>query len=251
MKEIISILENYVNNFESFDEDNYPIGWNENNWKEISSLITNSLKNYNLIKKDNSELKDKIKDFELKMNSTIIGPYEGLNSKYTGYLIENVNYLRFNSLNPEAFLFLIKNKIISIPEEYEKGISYIIENYNKLKNKLSKKALSIVKIFKNHIYLLINQKKIECDNPYYLSYFTNIILYDIHTQLGENVIYSNVDECFFKNGSKIIKLLLKDYFNDFDIGYEINNIEKFMIFDYRKYIIINNGEINIKGFKKI
>jgi hypothetical protein len=250
MKELNEILNKIYKNLE-VDENGVPTKWSKQIWSDITKEINPISKNLNPIKVDFSEYEDfkEKTGFYSENRINNIGGYINLKSEYKEYLLSKINNLEFVDLYPQIFKYLYLSKQIEIDENIAKPYIYILDN----KDKISKNNKLITRIYLNYLYgyLLTKQDDIKIDNvgAENITYFTNFIMSQLDYKLGKNSVYVDTDQIFYLGDKNIPSYIIKEIFGNYNIPYDISTIDNVIFFKKKKYIIANNGELKISGFR--
>jgi hypothetical protein len=68
-------------------------------------------------------------------------------------------------------------------------------------------------------------------------------------KLGKNSVYVDTDQIFYLGDKNIPSYIIKEIFGNYNIPYDISTIDNVIFFKKKKYIIANNGELKISGFR--
>lgn len=247
-EKINNILNEYLSKIKNFDKSfsNY---FNINTWFEIVDKILNTVNINDLNIEPIIHPIDKLKLLRYKKsNSNWNYGNIFLNEKYKNKICTNVKKITFYSLYPNLIIRLADNNIINFNNnKYYIVFKYLFNNRSKFKEYNS---YIMVKIMINYFYgilvcenspsynkkKLVNCQKFENFDIYKYGIYGNIL-----EKLGDNLIYLDTDEFFYKG----------DYEFNFNLSFEIENIQQLLIFQNKKYVEVSKNGTKFIGFKKI
>jgi len=267
VEKVVELTQEFLNeNTLTWEEDGYP-KFNRQLWDKLNNKLYKVLLEFygfngeifrDKTNIENNSLILKIEDFKTKMGynfNNIPRTFHQVNESYKDIVLENINLLDFSNFYPNIIIYLNKLGLLEINNKYYLPFEFIVENSQDLKSKMNKEEWTIIKLFKNYLYGYLSTKnesiKIESKGFENIIYLTYMVMYDLYTKLGQNSIYADNDRLYYAGDKNIVNYLIKEIFKDYEIPYTLYKIEKMIIFANKKYIILNKGEINIKGFQQI
>lgn len=172
-----------------------------------------------------------------------------LNENYKEKVCTNIKMIEFNSMYPMLLMKLIDNDIITLNDKkYYTIFKFFLINRIKFKQNLQSNFLS--KSFINFFYGILSyesacvseqNKRIDCINFKNFEIYKHLLYLSIKNQLQNNLIYLDTDQFYYIDDN---------YTFNFDIPYEIENIDEFILFGKKKFIKIINKNTYYEGFIK-
>lgn len=164
-----------------------------------------------------------------------------MNDLYADKVCLNIKSLMFTSFYPHILIKLVDNDILKMNEKYYTVFKYIFTKRNELENRI------VTKMFINYFYGIISgesrpdqkNNKINCGKLFNFEYYKLFLYNKIKAQLKNDLIYLDVDKFYYKG----------DHQFNFDLPYEIENVDEFVIFKKKKFIEKINNNTKYKGFK--
>lgn len=248
IEKINDILNEYLSKIGDFNKsfNNY---FKINTWFEIADKILNTVNINDLNIEPYIHPIDKLKLLRYKhtANDWNYGNVY-LNDYYQNKICTNIKKLTFYSLYPNLIIRLADNDIINFNNnEYYLLFKYLYHNRSKFKEY---NTYIMVKIMINYFYGILsgeslqyfkNEKLINCQNFENFDIYKYGIYGNILNKLGDNLIYLDTDEFYYKG----------DYEFNFNLLFEIEDIDQLLIFQKKRYVEICNGTTKIKGFKTL
>lgn len=170
-----------------------------------------------------------------------LGAYCDYNPKFLNHRVLDVIQISFNKFYPNIILSLYEEGVFPISENFE-IFSYIVKNFNKIKEILSDDGYICLRIYVNYYFgkLHRDDKDIVCGRG---SQITS------HFSQYPGWIYSNVDEIYIKD-SLGIEEELKCQLDKFGFPYEIEYFKEALVIGKGKIITINKDSLGkIRGFR--
>jgi hypothetical protein len=188
------------------------------------------------------------KKLDNRSNSEIVSDYLAenvyLNDFYAEKVCLNIKKLSFYSLYPTILIKLVDNNIIKMDKNYYTVFKYFVKNRGKFRENMDNYI--VVRMFINYFYGIIygdtkykTIKKLNCENFHNFEYYKFFLYNNIKKQLNNDLIYFDIDEFYYKG----------DHQFNFDIPYEIENVDEFVIFKKKKYIEKITNTNKYRGFK--
>ncbi len=245
-EKINNILEEYYTKIGDFNTHLNKF-FNINIWFEIADKILANVNINDLIIEPNIHPIDKLKLLRYKhtANDWNYGNVF-LNDFYQNKICENIKKLTFYSLYPNLIVRLADNDIINFNNnEYYLLFKYLYHNRAKFKEY---NTYILVKILINYFYGIVSgessptyyrKKLINCKNFENFDIYKYGIYGNILNKLGDNLIYLDTDQFYYKGEHEF----------NLNLTFEIDNIDKFIIFQKKKYVEISGEGTKIKGFK--
>jgi hypothetical protein len=246
IEKINDILSEYLEKIKDFKNISY---FNINTWFEIVDKISYEININDLNIEPIIHPIDKLKLLRYKQSNNIWN-YGNiyLNDKYQNKICTNVKKITFYSLYPNLIIRLADNDIIKFNNnKYYLFFKYLYTNRAKFKEY---NTYIMVKIMINYFYGILsgeslqyfkNEKLINCQNFENFDIYKYGIYGNILNKLGDNLIYLDTDEFYYKG----------DYEFNFNLLFEIEDIDQLLIFQKKRYVEICNGTTKIKGFKTL
>lgn len=252
IEKITSILDEYYNS-------NSVIESNITNWFKIADKILENIDIKDLYIENDSDSVLKLKFYRDKklqynqrdilnmLNTSWRHGNVYLNENYKEKVCTNIKMIEFNSMYATLLIKLIDNDIITLKnKKYYTFFKFMVINRVKFKKNLG--SYYICKMLINFFFGLLTyeyshteHEKIGCRNFENFEIYKHLLYINIKNQLKNDLIYLDTDQFFYIDNN---------YTFNFDIPYEIENIDEFIIFRKKKYIKIINRQTHYEGFKK-
>lgn len=159
-----------------------------------------------------------------------------------------IKKIQFNSFYPFILMKLFENnEIIFNIKEIGLLYKYILENHKKIRkdNNITQNGSVVCKIFLNGMYAISanNFSNFGVNKPNLISDYGRNIMDYIFNEYSSDIIYIDTDMIITKN----ISDNLLNYLNNLGLNFDVSDIN-FMIINKKRYLIEENGELEIKGF---
>ena len=249
IEKITSILEEYYTNSK--------IESNTSTWFKIADKILENVDIKDLYIEDDSISILKLKFYRDKklqynqkelLNTSWNHGNVYLNDSYKEKICTNVKMIVFNSMYPSLLIKLIDNGIITLKiKKYYTFFKFIVRNRVKFKNNLGSNYLCkyLINFFfgiLTYEYSCVStqHERIGCRNFENFEIYKHLLYINIKNKLQNDLIYLDTDEFFYIDNN---------YNFNFDIPYEIKNLNSFIPFQKKKYIYFENSQTYYRGFK--
>lgn len=169
-----------------------------------------------------------------------------INPEYTGQIIADLVNVGIVNFFPSIIKSFIENQIFS-DTNLNRALIYLIDFRKRISLLDSLEEVSMIcKMWINYFYGRMNSLNM---NPNLILGEANKILEHIKSIVGNNWVYIDTDEIYYRYKGMNDFKEIQDYLTHKNIECDINDIQYGIFFAKKKYLIFNDGHLISRSFK--